>query len=328
LADFLDYFPVDLTEDNFLILKGRIKAVETNTYGLFIMFFDENRRSIDKLSVVASHYSSLFDMDPKSPWYLLEENLLDLKWKGDIAVNVSIDLQNYMENALAQDRGSELFNYAKSRDLTKIETLLQAVLMKPLGDRNIVIDVDSEIISKESTRAVRAERDRSKNPDGNRKKTQSAPDVHIKGADIVDVDLVLAPVSGIPINELTIGDTIMVKISPKSTLGNYYIDSFGARVDGSIIPVAAEVVDINRGDDREYILFCKLGENVYGKVIETEQVRVKRHDELLLAQVPTGEGSHPFFKRKRPFTFFIIITGGLIFALLFISLLLWLNNLL
>jgi hypothetical protein len=328
LSDFPNFSQIDLTEDNYLILKGRIKAVETNTYGLFIIFFDENRRSVERLTIVASHYSSLFDVDPSSPWYMLEENLLDLKWKGDIAVNVSLDLQNYMENALAQDRGDELFNYVKNHEITKIETLLQAILMKPLMDRNIIINVDSEVISKESTRAVRAERNRATVTPSEKLNIPDISDTIIKGADIVDAELVLAPVSGIPINELSIGDRIMVKISTHSTLGNYYIDSFGARVDGNIIPVAAEVVDINRGKDREYIILCQLDENVYGNIIEKEQVRIKKYDELLLPQAVRPESSRAFLKGKRSFTLFIIITGGLIFILLFVFLLLWMNNLL
>jgi len=328
LADFLFSSQSDEIEDNSLILKGRIKAVETSVYGLFIIFFDENTRSVDRLSVVASHYSSLFDMDPKSPWYILEENLLDLKWKGDIAINVSLDLQNYLENVLSQDRGNELYSFTKGKDRTKIETLLQAVLIKPLSDRNIIIDVDSEVASKESIRAVREERQRKKVSLSDKKQYPETIAVPIKGADIVDAYLVLAPVSGIPIQELTIGDRIMVKISANSTLGNYYIDSFGARVDGNIIPVAAEVIDIDRGKDKEYIILCKLDENVYGKIIETEQVMVKKYDELLVPLVVPREPSYSILKGRRTFILFVVVTGGLIFLLLFLFLFLWLNNLL
>ena len=324
MDELLYYSQLDYESDNYLILKGRIKAVETNTYGLFIIFFNENQKLVEKLIVIASHYSALFDIDPKLPWYTIEENLVNLKWKGDIAVNISIDLQNYMESALDQDRGNELYFHIKNNDTTKIETLLQAILMKPLADRNIIIDTHFELVSRENMSAIRAERDK---PKIEKTPPPASADFKIKGADLIDVNLILAPVSGIPIHELGIGDKIMVKIESKSTIGNYYIDAFGARVDGNIIPVAAEVVEIKRGEEKEYIILCKLGENVYGKVIETEPVKLKKYDELLVSHstpedLPGTAKPH----KVRSFTLFIIITGGLIFILLLLFLILWLNN--
>jgi len=319
----LNSFHSNHESNNYIILKGRIKAVETNTYGLFIIFFNENQKTVEKLTAIASHYSFLYSIDPHLPWYTLEENLVDIKWKGDIAVNISIDLQNYMEYSLDRDRGNELLNLIKKNDITKIESLLQAILIKPLSDRNLIIETDSEVVTREDMRAIRAERNRPK------KETASpAPSqFNIKGGDLIDVNIILAPVSGIPIQELTIGDKIMIKIIDKSTKGNYYIDSFGARVDGNIIPVSAEVIDIKRGEENEFLILCKLGEGVYGRAIETEQVKLKRYDELLVTHSTTDELLYKQTPEKgRNFPIFIAITGGLIFLLLLLFVILWLNN--
>ena len=246
MADSEDFLASE--NENYLILKGRFKAVETNTYGLFIIFFNDYTGTLDNLMAIASHYSSLHDIDPHLPWYMIEENITDLRWKGDIAVNISIDLQNYMESGLDRDRGSELFSCIKNNNDTRTDSLLQALLIKPLGDRNINIEIVSELITKESMQNIRIERDKPKAKESPEKQTLTTT----KESSTVDVDLVLAPVSGVPIYELQVGDKIVVKPVDSTTRGRYYIDLLGARVDGNIIPIPAEVIDIKKGDDTEF----------------------------------------------------------------------------
>ncbi len=309
--------------DKAIILKGRFKAVETNTYGLFIIFLSEELRMVENVMAIASHYSSLYDVEPSLPWYVVEENIINLKWKGDIAVNISIDLQNYLESSLDRDRGYELYMLIKNNDLTKIESLLQAILIKPLGDRNILLEIVSEVVSKNDLHSVRAERNRAKMQERAKPPQRSS----VKDENTIAVDLVLAPVSGIPIYELSKGDKIMVRISDKSTRGKYYIDLLGTRVEGNIIPVPAEVAEIKRGENNEYTILCKINDNVFGRAVETEQVRIKRYDELLasdsslkglpIEEIPLRKGGIPLFA---------IITGSLMFVILLIFIIMWLYN--
>ena len=83
-----------------VILKGRFKGIDTNSFGLFIIFLNEELRMVENLIAVVSHFSSLYDVDPTLPWYTLEENLINIKWKGDISVNITIDLQKYLESLM------------------------------------------------------------------------------------------------------------------------------------------------------------------------------------------------------------------------------------
>ena len=68
-------------------------------------------------------------------------------------------------------------------------------------------------------------------------------------------------------------------------------------------------------------------ENVYGKAIETEKIKLKRYDELLTA--PGSPEELPLkdtpVKGKR-FFLFVAITGGLMFLLLLLFVILWFNN--
>jgi hypothetical protein len=320
----VDVTDVSIDDTGYVVLKGRFKAIETNTYGIFIIFINDDLRIVENMMAIASHYSSLYDIDPHLPWYIIEEDIVNLKWKGDIAVNISIDLQNYLESSLEGDRGNELYTLLNNNDWTKIESLLQAILIKPLSDRNILLEIVSETVSDSGMRSARAERDKA----AKTKPEETAAPPKEKSEKLIDVDLVLAPVSGIPIYELALGDRIMVKISDRTTRGRYYIDLFGAKVDGNVIPVPAEVTKITRSQDGEYSILCRLGENAVGRAVETEQVKLKRYDELdmetplkeiTLDEAPEGKGRFPLF---------IIVTGGLMFVLLIVFLFMWFYNVL
>ena len=307
------------------ILKARYKAVETNTYGLLIIFFDDEKREVESLVAIASHYSSLFDVDPHLPWYSFEENIINTKWKGDIALNITIDLQNYIENSLDKDRGYELLMLIKNNDQMKIESLLQAILMKPLSDRNIIIETVSETITKESMNNVRSERNKLKT---DKKSKTSKVETKINSSNILNIELMLAPVSGIPIYKLQKGDKIMVRISNTGAKEKYYIEQFGVKIDNNILPLPAEVVDITKNEKGEYVILVKLEKGVYGKAIETEQVKLKRYNTLVSS--PFDDDSELKIigteEKAGKFPIFIMVVGGLMFIILLIFIIMWFYN--
>ncbi len=318
------YNDLESEGQNTIILKSKFKAIDTNTYGLFMIFLNEDMRMVENLIAVASHYSSIYDMDPSLPWFTLEESLINLKWKGDIAVNITVDLQNYLESSLDRDRGNELYSLIKNNDYMKIESLLIAILMKPLTDRNIELEIVSETISREEMRLKRAERNKPKTT----KKAEPQKELSKNAEKAIDVELILAPVSGIPVYELILGDKIMVKISDKSVKGRYYIDLLGTKVDGNIIPVPAEVTEIKRNEKNEYFILCMIDKDIYGKAIETEQVKLKKYDELLAQEQSLREFSldeNPEEKRRR-FPLFAVITGSLMFVVLLVFIIMWFYN--
>ncbi len=317
----------DYEDEEYTILKGRFKAMETNTYGLFIIFFSSHIRNIENLIAIASHYSSIFDVDPHLPWYNFEETIINTKWKGDIAIGITLDLQNYMESSLVHERGNELYVLIKNNDEPRIESLLQSILMKPLGDRNIFIEIAYEFVLKSEMDMTREEHAKSTKSPLPKTELKSIPETY-KGKELVELDLILAPVSGIPINELKVGDKIMVRINEKSPKGKYYIDLLGAKVDGNVIPLPAEVEKIERTEKKEYVLICKLEKGFYGRAIESEQVKLKKYDELF-SRVEKSQPEITILEGKTKiggFLLFSIVMGGLIFILLLVVLLLWFYN--
>ena len=324
----------------YTILKGRFRAVETNTFGLFMIYLNEKEEKVESAVAIASHYSTLFDIDPHLPWYEFEESIINKKWKGEFTSALSYELQRYLENSLELDRGYELHHLVKNLEQMKIESLLQAILIKPLADKNILIETDSEFITKETLDATRNARDHKRFGEGGYGqeplRTSASKSGHFPPSDsdqagvvkdVIDVDLVLAPVSGTPLLELREGDIIMVRINDKTTKGNYYIDLLGLRVNGDLVPSPAEVVELSRDKDGAYVIMCKLDEEIFGKAIEPESVKVKKYDEFLSSSKMLESVRASYApSRNRYFVLFVSITGGLLFVLLLLFIIFYFTN--
>jgi hypothetical protein len=269
----------------YTIVKGRFKAIDTNTFGLFLIFMNNNLRVAESVTIIASHFSSMYETDPKLSWSDVEERIMNLKWKGEFATSISRDTQTFVENAFKGVRSEELYSLIKSNAVSKIENLLSMMLVKPLGDKNIHIELSWENASAEQIQNAKQERELRDAPDGSASDDMLAPQPEPddtfrvdEGSVVLEVNFVLAPVSGIPIFELQPGDRIMVKINPATKRGLYFIELLNARHDEEIVPVPGTVTELKLNKSNEYVVLVKIGEGIFGKVIEAEQVKIKRFD--------------------------------------------------
>lgn len=79
--------------------------------------------------------------------------------------------------------------------------------------------------------------------------------------------------------------------------------------------------------ENEYSILCRIDENIYGRAVETEQVKLKKYDELLETEQSLREFDlHEQSGRKRGFPFFVIIIGALTFIILMVFLIMWFYN--
>jgi len=275
------------SDSQYSIIKGRFKAIDTNTFGLILIFINNNLKVAENISVIASHFSSLYETDPKGSWSDLEERIFSLKWKGEFATSVSRDIQTYIESTLRDDRAEEMYMFLKQNAVSKIENTIFSLLMKPLGEKNIHIEVSWEKVSGEEIQQAKEARESrdAEREDVQEDVEQSSEDTALseefnleEGSVLLDVNLILAPVSGIPIFELKRGDRIMVKIDGSTNKGKYFIDLLNATHEGDVVPIPAQVHGVKVNKFNEFSILLKIGEGIFGKVIETEPVKLKKYD--------------------------------------------------
>ncbi|MBN1500532.1 MAG: hypothetical protein JW982_10265 [Spirochaetes bacterium] len=265
---------------NFIYLKGKIKSASQKLYGLFVVAFNTDGLVHSNQSMISS-FSEIYDSDIDRSWDLVEDEIIQLKWKGKYNTNVSITIQAQFEK-LNEDSfiRSQLFDALNEYDFTGVETILYDLLNRILQDKSIKIEIGIQEVTHNEIYAVKERRDReSKEKNQKDINTQGSHGIE-QGSIVIDTSLILSPVKGKPLYDIRIGDKIMAKIEPKSDQANYFIDFYKLRKETRIMPIPGEVVDIKADSkDSPVEIIIKLDRGLYGKCIEEErQVKLRLYD--------------------------------------------------
>jgi len=264
------------------VIKGRLKSIPSNTYGLFVIILDKAFKKVEKLQFALSHFSTIYETPPQTSTPELDNQISMLKWRGEISSGLTNDVEANCNKMLQDLQLEEIIEAAVKNKKDDIQRTLQMILSKPTNDHNVLLDFTIE----GTTRDALSETTEEQSQDGlqEAEEVSSAPSAVQfeieEGAVLLPIGMDLAPVSGIPIGDLRSGHKIMVKIDPASPKGQFFIDQFGAKIDGKISAIPADVKKIVC-EGPQFTVYCMMSAGVYGKSIEDEKVKVRRYNEAL-----------------------------------------------
>jgi len=337
------------TETTYVIIKGRFKAIGTSSYGIFIIFVDNNTKNVDKIDIISSHFSTIYENPVSMPWSELEDLITKMKWKGEFATSLTNDVQSTLEDIFqpGTGRGIDIWTSVKKGQLNKVCNIFEEYLSRPTGDKNVKVEVAIETVTRSEIDEVKRAREQkgeleSANLTSNLTPTEVQKNQELgieESAIVLDVSLVLSPISGIPIYDLKEGTKILVKISEQSSRGQYFIDLFNASVNNEILPIPATVVKVTH-DGKIYTVLVNIGPGIYGKSMDEDTVKVKLYDPTTdkkkianvkepppqKEQMPTSQTNITTQEQKKDEGMFIsknlifIIIGVVVFILLIILL--------
>ncbi len=273
-------------DNSYIVIKGRFRAVASSSYGVFIVFLDNITKNVDKYDIVSSHFSTLYENNISMPWHELEEIISKLKWRGEYATSLTHDIQASMEDIFQAGTGrtQDIWSNIKKAQLNKVSDIFDEVLARPTTDKNVKCELTIESIMKseiEEAKKLRTEREAKElfsNADaGGQASLPSSMPVLEESAVVLEVSLVLSPISGIPIYDLKEDDKILIKISEQSSRGQYFIDLLNASEDNEIVPIPATVVKMTK-EGKIYTVLVNIGPGIYGKSLDEDTVKVKKYD--------------------------------------------------
>ncbi len=190
------------------VIKVRFKAIASNIFGLIFVSFNLLSKALEKVQVVASHFSSIYENNPEMPWHDFEEKIINIKWKGEYSISITSDIQKAIDYELkSKERVDEIIYFVVKNSTPKIAEFLQSVLQRPTGDRNITIDLEIETVSQEEVEEVslkRMKQDSERRAHASQsQQTQSKQDQDEfslpPNSIVLESSLVLSPITGIPV---------------------------------------------------------------------------------------------------------------------------------
>ena len=237
------------SEDNILIIKGKFKAAALNIYGQFLLIFNDNER-FESYNCVVSTYSDLYDLEPHEEWTKYEEEIANIKWKGNFNANMTASLiDQFKKFSEEMNSVSILYDNAYEYDYNSLDVTLFDLINRIIHDKSLILETGIQEITPADFRE--SKKNIGKSQDTPQEK-QVAHDTYSleEGSVILTVKSILSPVKGRPIYELRVGDQLMVNIQPNSERSNYFIDLLELREESTIKPTLAEVIDIKAGSGK------------------------------------------------------------------------------
>jgi hypothetical protein len=264
-------------QKNLYILKGRFKSNSLNFYGLFLLIFN-TRSELTVNHILVSTFSAAYDMEPHFVWEKYEEFIVNSKWKGNYNPNMTASIENFFKQITSEYNGQKeiLYGYIKNYDYDNVDSFMFDIINRIIHDKNLIIETGIQEATEKEFRESKENKPQKKEKDSAQLNQKIASE---EGVTLI-IQLILAPVSGKPIYELKIGDTIMCKIVPNTDRANYFIDLLDLRVENLIKPVPCKVIDIkSEGKGQPLEILTEIGPGIYGKCVEGErQVKLRMYD--------------------------------------------------
>lgn len=258
----------------YIVLKIRLRSEALNFYSVAILIIDRELKLMEKLDVLASRIPTFYHNCISQSWEEVQNEIIKQIINGKNLTNLSKSVSTAIEKLFLNEDIDYIIKLIDN-DMNKFITILQESINRALlkGDAKLEVikhdvnNIDKTVSNEDITEELTELESENINFD--------VPD----GVSIIPVKPVLAPVSGIPLYELTIGDKIYVNIDTTFERAKEYIEYFDALQGDKLIPLPAEISEIMVDMNNNYIILVKLDESTYGQIIEEEKVKIKKWDE-------------------------------------------------
>ncbi len=275
--------------NEFIFLKVRVSSEDKGIYGLFYILFDPAIKSYKKMDMLISHYQSLLDEvapDDKWPsfsWSALEDMINYIRYSGQFADNVTRNLYKTLEKTLESADVENILPMVIKHDVEELDFKFTQIFRTELGGGQFKFDFNFETATEEELDLKNQLKEEAFVAEQDYRETQThvfEEEKHktLSDSALINISFVLSPVSGIPINNLKIGDKIMVRIDIGNPKGRYFAKLVSTLDDTGSAPIPSIVEKISQSPTGEYFIITKIQSGIYGKVSESEKVNIKRFD--------------------------------------------------
>ncbi len=298
---------------NIHIVKGCYSAKTNRLHGGIIFMFDMADKKIRRARAIASYDSYLGAIPLNQPWNQIEEKIFDAELKQNVVPAISRDLAAEIEFSLQEslDDTAALITRA---NMDEIGTRLRRIVCQCLGDADVEMNCEMEKMTKLALKI----HDKEISPDGaDGTAVPAGAAAAGEGAAagtgtatgmtgestgislILKTDVILSPVTGVPVTSINPGDLILLKITDQRPQAAYIANLLKANEGGRMLPVRVPVRKIDRSESNRLVITTEFGPGVFGRTVVQEGLKIK----VVADDTPAAE------KVKLPVMQMILIFG-------------------
>lgn len=308
----------NLGKKNAIVVKGKFRSKNKNSYGIFILILNKAKESIDHIRTVMSYESEIYKISVRDRWDIFDRELvrINLRRKEEIE-RLSLRLKSGLKDSfLKTSSKKKLFKYLKELELNNFKDYLVSNIGAIIKDTVIESEVEVDNISSFTFFGIRL-KEGSKEEEG-KETGKEVPKEEEKEKIILKIAPVIAPVSGVRITDLKVNDRMLIYVVDKTELGLYLAELMGARKEEKLIPIISPVFNIENVEEDKIKLMVKMGSGIFGEAVVFEEINIvklfaeEEEEEMSLnpKREEYGEDKKKFFKS----VFFVL---AVVFLVLF-----------
>ena len=290
-------------EDSFgeeiLVIKVCFHAQSTNQRGAGLIRIPATQRRVDRIEAVAStapDYTG--NLTSLSPVYDFYKFIYEKRGGGDTQPKSTGEFNSALQRSIDSSGPDTMHviasfvKYARKGDIQPILDAVTPQLHRAFYDKKIEVDLGIEFVSSLDLDSFIHSLTKPNKQDEKPAAPKGDSFFQIGSEKtLVECLPVLSPIGGIPISLLRAGTEIMVRLDPSTPLGAQYNQIFGLiKDDGRHKPRAAQVEAIHSGE-KEYKILVHFEKNIYGKIVETEPIKLRLANEEDPSTVPVSGAS-------------------------------------
>lgn len=312
-------------EKNIFVFRLKFIAQTSKIYGTLSFIFNTKTKTIDKLyCVVKREDKTAIEFDFEKTWNITFEEIISY-YQNNI---IDIELQNKILSAINTNKTVSLLENKlttkKEIDENSIKNYFTDILINISGDVSVAVKskIDkTDIFEINRGSLTDTENDTTKE---DLKKEEIKKEKDQDQILLLNIEMDLAPVDGVQISELQIGDLIGVKITDDRPIAEYICTLLNAKdpVTKQPLTLFAELKDI-KVTESGIVVRVEFGPGIHGVAHYGEDVKIRVTDKEDLFNKSKKEDSS---KGNFFFKYFWLIGGGLILIIVVILILLMSNN--
>lgn len=243
------------------------------TFVVFAGIANKQKNIIERFETLVSHSNELININSDYTYKDVVNRIQKFMFEGNHVQSATLTLINSFKNSFSSEGYLvEMMYYLEYDNTEKLNELIKQNLSKVLGKGDYLINTIFHPIEREEidTSAIKEEFiDKSKEKD-------FVESLIPQGSLVANFTYVLSPVTGTRVDELRIGDRIMIKFTPDNDVSNNVINLLSLKEEGGVIrPVPATVIEIKKSP-AEIDAIVKVTDGIFGRYSEKETtVKVK-----------------------------------------------------
>lgn len=242
------------------VAKVAFSFLSLDVHGLLEVFFNGAHYKIERINAIVDFNQRVFEVNPSLPWREFEARIIALICERGFNFRLSNDLRRRLDEEINYRKFEEYQLLVKAPGGPGLEDFFRSLLSTLYNAAECKLILETQTIS-EAEFAERAADEEVVLVDEDGQAAEAAET-------IIEGELVLAPLFGVPIGELAVGDQVRVRPWEKGKKPSPYTKE---RPEAQLAFIKSVIHDVAFG----HTVFAELRPGVLVRCIETEDVLVQ-----------------------------------------------------